>query len=68
MTPLNQLKNHQHDMMPRRMFGVASVEETNQEKVDPLTFIQIVHQCHNQMSSKNLETEPFQELKKNQNN
>ena len=36
-------ENFQHDMTPRRMFGVALVEEMKKEKTDPLIFVQIVH-------------------------
>ena len=33
------------------MFGVATVAEIQKEKVDPLVFVQIMHQCHNQQMS-----------------
>ena len=52
-------------MTPRRMFGMVSVEEMKKEKADAWTFMQIVHQCHDQMSLKmgikNVETEQWKE-------
>ena len=60
------------DMSPRKMFGVVSVKEMKKAKADASTFTQIVHQFHNQMSSKmgikNVETEQWKALKKNLDN
>ena len=64
-------ENFQHNRTPRRMFGVVSVEETNEEKVNLLMFTQIVHQCYDQMSLKmgiKMGRESHKELKKNRDN
>ena len=53
------------DLSPQTMFGVASVEEMKKEKAEALAFLQMMEQCHNQMTLKmgikNMETMQLKE-------
>ena len=40
------------NLSPQKMFGMASVKEMKNEKVDALAFAQMMLQCHNQMTLK----------------